>query len=430
MFSVFLVEDEIVAREGIRNSIPWENTPYTLVGEAPDGEIALPIIRDIKPDILITDIKMPFMDGLALARIVRKDQPWMKIIILSGHDEFQYAKEAISIGVEEYLLKPVSAAEMIRSLDKVARQIVEEKERLDHVESLEIRVQSSDEIIRERFLNDMVIGLMENEDIIGKSHEMGLDLLPGGYVVMVVDFPIDSDDFRQCAKAKSLLDFLVKDRHEIIHFSQSVEKEILLFKHMNESLVDEAIYPLAQSLKFEIERNTDCKVSIGIGSVVDHLHETKRSYAYAYNAMRYMAQSRERTIISAGDLQMEDRYAPEDPDANASIHSRHLTIIKKAKEHIKQSYHKSDISLQSVAAHVYMSPNHFSTVFSQGSGTTFIEYLTSVRIKRAKQLLLESDMRCSDITYETGYSDPHYFSFIFKKQTGMSPREYRSTFRK
>ena len=101
MYSVFLVEDEIVTREGIRNSIPWNGTPYTLAGEAPDGEIALPAIRDIKPDILITDIRMPFMDGLALARIIKRDQPWIKIIILSGHDEFEYAKEAISIGVED-----------------------------------------------------------------------------------------------------------------------------------------------------------------------------------------------------------------------------------------------------------------------------------------------------------------------------------------
>ncbi|GAB1483288.1 hypothetical protein MASR2M78_21040 [Treponema sp.] len=120
MYSVFLVEDEIVVREGIRDSIQWDQTSYVLAGEAPDGEMALSIIKDVKPDILVTDIKMPFMDGLALSRIVKKTLPWIKIIIISGHDEFQYAKEAISIGVEEYLLKPVSAKDMLASLDKVA----------------------------------------------------------------------------------------------------------------------------------------------------------------------------------------------------------------------------------------------------------------------------------------------------------------------
>jgi two-component system response regulator YesN len=429
MYSVFLVEDEIVAREGIRNCIHWEHTPYTLVGEAPDGEIALPVIRDIKPDILITDIKMPFMDGLALARIVRKDQPWMKIIILSGHDEFQYAKEAISIGVEEYLLKPVSAAEMIRTLEKVSRQIEEERERLSHVESLEIRAQTSDEIVRAHLLNDLFTGLLEGVDIIVRSQELGVDLLPGGYVVMVVDFTIESDDFSQCAKAKTILASIVGERDEILRFSQSVEREILLVKHMSEERLDEVIYPLAQALRFEIERNTACLVSVGIGSVVNHLHETKRSYADANRAIRYMAQTEEQGIIGAKDLQEDEADGSDIPDAGRSIHSRHHAIIQRAKECINEQYQRSDISLQSVAEQVYMSPNHFSTIFSQGSGTTFIEYLTQVRIRRAKQLLVESDMRCSDITYEAGYNDPHYFSFIFKKHTGMSPREYRRSFK-
>ena len=128
MYKVFLVDDEIVVREGIRNSIQWDETEYTLAGEAPDGEMALSIMKDIKPDILVTDIRMPFMDGLALSRVIKKVLPWVKIIIISGHDEFHYAREAISIGVEEFLLKPVSSLDMLKSLDKVASIIKKEKE--------------------------------------------------------------------------------------------------------------------------------------------------------------------------------------------------------------------------------------------------------------------------------------------------------------
>src|SRR5215510_15351990 len=91
---------------------------YILAGEAPDGEMALSMIQDIKPDILITDIRMPFMDGLTLSRVVKKNLPWIKIIILSGHDEFEYARKAISIGIDEYLLKPVSVQEMLKTLGK------------------------------------------------------------------------------------------------------------------------------------------------------------------------------------------------------------------------------------------------------------------------------------------------------------------------
>ena len=103
---VFLVEDEIVIRDGIRKSINWEKEGYDFAGEASDGELAYPKILKAKPDILITDIKMPFMDGLELSRLVRKELPDIKILILSGYDEFEYAKTAIKIGVTEYLLKP------------------------------------------------------------------------------------------------------------------------------------------------------------------------------------------------------------------------------------------------------------------------------------------------------------------------------------
>ena len=120
---VFLADDEIVIREGIRESFPWEETPYVLVGEAPDGEMALPMIRDTNPDIVITDIKMPFMDGIELCRTLRAQMPWIGIIVLSGYDEFEYARQCIQLGVREYLLKPINAEELKSVLDKVSAQI-------------------------------------------------------------------------------------------------------------------------------------------------------------------------------------------------------------------------------------------------------------------------------------------------------------------
>ena len=102
MLKIFLVEDESIMREGLRDNMPWQQFGYEFVGEATDGETALPLIRKIRPDVLLTDIKMPFMDGLSLSRIVAKEFPNMKIIILSGHDDFEYARQAIQIGVEQY----------------------------------------------------------------------------------------------------------------------------------------------------------------------------------------------------------------------------------------------------------------------------------------------------------------------------------------
>ena len=128
MIKVFLVEDEVVIRNGIKNSIEWEKEGYEFVGEASDGELAYPMILEKKPDILITDIKMPFMDGLELSRLVKEALPDIQILILSGYDEFEYAKEAIRLKVAEYLLKPVSSVKLLEVLRDVSDSIYQERE--------------------------------------------------------------------------------------------------------------------------------------------------------------------------------------------------------------------------------------------------------------------------------------------------------------
>src|SRR5215471_21790291 len=112
MHKIFLVEDEVITRQGIRDNVNWRACGFEFCGEAADGEMALPLLRATHPDVLITDIKMPFMDGLQLSKIVRERMPWIKIIILSGHDEFEYAQKAIKLGITEYLLKPVTVLKL------------------------------------------------------------------------------------------------------------------------------------------------------------------------------------------------------------------------------------------------------------------------------------------------------------------------------
>ena len=128
MLKVFLVEDECVVREGLRDCIDWTRYGFEFCGDAPDGELALPQIRKLRPDILITDIKMPFMDGLALSKLVCAELPETKIILISGHNDFEFAQEAIEIGVEQYLLKPVTKVSLLKTLEDVSRKIDEEQE--------------------------------------------------------------------------------------------------------------------------------------------------------------------------------------------------------------------------------------------------------------------------------------------------------------
>ena len=155
MYSVFLVDDEPIVLEGIRTKVDWEGAGFTFAGEATDGEIALSMIHEIKPDILITDIKMPFMDGLQLAAAIKKIQPWIKIIILSGHDEFDYAKKAISIGIDDYILKPFTSEEIESALKKAAGAIDKERKQLSDISILKEELKSQEKLIRKEFLNNI-----------------------------------------------------------------------------------------------------------------------------------------------------------------------------------------------------------------------------------------------------------------------------------
>ena len=116
---VFLVEDEVIIRNGIKKCIDWEKEGFEFVGEASDGELAYPQILKTKPDVLITDIKMPFMDGIELSKLVKEKLPDIRIVIVSGYDEFEYAREAILLGATDYLLKPVSAEKLVETITKI-----------------------------------------------------------------------------------------------------------------------------------------------------------------------------------------------------------------------------------------------------------------------------------------------------------------------
>ena len=185
-YKVFIVEDEIVTREGIRDRVDWRDNGFDLCGEAPDGEIALPMLQATRPDVLITDIRMPFMDGLELSRIVRERLPATKIIILSGHDEFEYAQAAIKLGVTEYLLKPVTVQDIHRSLRQVAAELDRERQSRDDLTRLRSQAQQTQSSLRERLLLDLVVGAVTSAQAIEKAEQLDLDLVARAYLVAVI----------------------------------------------------------------------------------------------------------------------------------------------------------------------------------------------------------------------------------------------------
>ena len=180
---VFLVEDESTIRSTLRDTVPWEQLGYTFVGEATDGEMALPLIGTTHPDVLITDIKMPLMDGLSLSKLVLKEFPNTKIIIISGYDDFEYARQAIEIGVEQYLLKPITKANLMNVLREVKEKIEQEQEQRNYQAQFQRDSQEYEQFARRSFIEQVVAGKLSVQQIYEDAGRLGLELKAQSYCI-------------------------------------------------------------------------------------------------------------------------------------------------------------------------------------------------------------------------------------------------------
>ncbi len=411
---VFLADDEIVVREGIRESFPWDETPYTLVGEAPDGEMALPIIRDTNPDIVITDIRMPFMDGLELCRILRVQMPWIGIIVLSGYDEFEYARQCIHLGVREYLLKPINAEKLKEVLDKVSAQIVAERKTLEHAASLRARMESDG-----RFLKEKLIGLFFNDDsteedaknVIKQLSTMGCNAEAPFYsVIDAASSPVRTG--QEAAFG------LAANSGGIVFASAGRTGARLLVMGNTVEEAEERAYAFASSLVQELERLDCSEIRVGIGDIVDSPEKIINSFKAARHIRHIIVERKDEQALILGVREMGEV----DEDKKES------SVINEAKLYMLDHFSNPNLMLQDVAKVVNMSNSRFSTVFSQQSGQTFTEYLMYLRLNKAKELLRSSDIKNTQIAREAGYNDSHYFSYIFKKNIGITPTEYRAQY--
>ncbi len=534
---VFLVEDEMVIRRGIKNSIDWEKEGYIFCGEASDGELAYPMIIKEKPDILITDIRMPFMDGLELCKLVKKELPNIKILILSGYDEFDYAKEAIRLGVTEYLLKPISSGKLLEALNGVSESIRREKEDKDLVRKYMEEMRENTEHEKQKFFEQMIAGNLSMADALetGKKYEMNLSA--GMYNLLLFRFTLGEENRKSgelLGEAEYAIEKLTERLEYVFEFQRGVEGWAFLLMADNEEQMSERVKELSKDLEEIMKNYSTITYFGGIGQPVARLRELEESFREAERALAARFTMELNRIISVEDIRMAqnvdtlddieitsfgeiektrtmlekflnngaedeidefvDVYINELPEENLksvlmrqyiimdayivmmsfcekiegiegemqaqseelknsmkTIQTleeiknyirmllkkiigvrdtisgrRYSDIIEIAKDQIRKTYMSDEISLNTIAAEVGMSPSYFSSIFSKEMGKTFVEYLTEIRMDRAKELLMCSSMKTSEIGYEVGYKDPHYFSYIFKKTQNCTPKEFRA----
>ena len=532
MVKLFLVEDEIIMRDGIKSQIDWEKEGIEFVGEASDGELAFPMILETKPDILLTDIKMPFMDGLQLSELVRRELPDTYIIILSGYDEFSYAQQAVSLGVTEYLLKPLPPEKLLECIRKVQEKIEKERntQEGDWREEL-LREQSYYQ--RQEFFRDLVMGEKSLPQMLEMAQNLNINITARFYQMILLTVRMEGKDKPDFALRDELSQML--EAVEGWYFFDRGEDGYAVLATGND---DEEMKAAAKSAITEliahITEDEKRSYFVGAGTIVKRISEIEKSF---YEANRVFASrfiSGMNRVVFAGELsgtagsaelqaldihgaiadtdtrQMLENFLRTgtyeetepfidglfDSIGEKNIHSmiylnylvmdmffcmarflreidrnpeeidkkfgsindfmrgkvtaeaakeyicnylkevirvrdevtqkRYGKILRDALHYIDQNYNNEEISLNKVAQIANISPNHFSSIFSQEMGITFIEYLITKRMEQAKVLLRTTQMRSSEIAYQVGYRDPHYFSSTFKRTQGMSPREYRA----
>ncbi|KIL38448.1 hypothetical protein SD70_26425 [Gordoniibacillus kamchatkensis] len=394
MWRVLIADDEPKIRRGLRSGVDWPSFGMELVGEAEDGLEALELAESMRPDVVLVDICMPLLNGLEFIDKMQQFLADAIIVIVSGHNEFVYAQQALKLGVSDYLLKPVSKEQLYEVLEAAKERLLERK----YIDWTARQVSSHMPQVKERFLNSWIDGALTAQEIREQL----------GYLQVALDSPF-------CVVLIKVLDRIRRnegnprewDRRLLLFAVQNVAEDVVRQRGAGFVFADRSDHIIVISAEACPGEGVD--IGAAIASAVE-----------AYLKITVIALYRD----GIGDVAQAPLAYRELLQA-AAEESRATPIVVLAKKYIRDHYHKEDLTLKDVADVFNMSPSYLSRLLRQETGASFIDYLTETRIKQAALLLLDPTIKIVEVASRVGYNGQHYFSMAFKKQMGVSPAEYR-----
>ena len=311
MLKVFLVEDEFVVREGIKNNIDWSGHGYDFCGEAGDGEVAYSMIQKLKPDIVITDIKMPFMDGITLSRMIKSEFPWIEIIILTGYEDFQFAREAIKIGVSCYLLKPVNGESIMKEVDALSEKIREKKAEREAAKRYEEEMRERTELDKRDFFNTLIKGGKNTTELFAESKKLSIDITALRYNVVLLKIWSDKHDIGEYSNSVLRVEDGVRriaDENGALFFDFTVEGTALLFKGDDDNDIKKKIDRAIENMKELFSGYKHIRYFGAIGQTVGRVTEIHTSFDWASRAFAhsYLTSDNGFLVGSKEDLRPEN----------------------------------------------------------------------------------------------------------------------------
>ena len=523
MYKVLIADDEKIIREGLISAIPWEALSMELCASAENGKEALEKAEALRPDLIITDIRMPFLSGLEFVEALLAGAPKCRIVIISGFEEFEYARTALRLGVSEYLLKPVDLEVLKKTLLRIKNELDQQNLRDRNLEKLhqEVLLQQDYHLRHSlaRYLRgsgtfeqaaeylppemaeavyvqgvlvridnfDRITAPMSEESIFAmtqKFEHMLKEQLRIPYVLEIdrdlyfcVAAGIDPDQIQMRMKA-----FVLRARSIILEPSYSTVLSTLheggirelktAWKETRDYLEHTFLIGLGQDLEAGRETGTQ-RVSISnidlepffrtvysfdreeIQKELDLLEKelqalAHNSYLYSSMLMSHIYQEL-RSLLQRTGFSMNDIFSDPMKEYREMMSRQTLRgmieemgrildricsfmqenaddsrrTIRRAKMYIEANFADPSLSLDTVAGNAGITPTYLSALFKKSEKQSFVSYLTEVRLKHAKELLLTGQKKTYEVALECGYANPTYFSSIFKKHTGYSPSEYR-----
>lgn len=528
MIKLLIADDEYIVIESLKFIIEKYIGYVKVVGWARSGREAIEMALDLKPDVIFMDIKMPGINGIDAIRQIRETNENVEFVIITAYEYFQYAKEAVNLGVFEYILKPISKKKIVEVFDKLNKTISLKREAIHREMILKEKISKILPVLEGQFINSQLFnsGIMRDLEFYEEIFNLRLRK---GYIIMAL-----VDSLQSSTREENLRNSLEKQRFfDVFSFELKNIVNCLIGPPLLDRIVtyipcdlDKDSYEirndsieLATKLVQRISRNININYRIGIGR--SYLIENfSKSYNEAYMATTVsnpdIITHFEDIILSANKkdsypLNCEKRlihmilvedidgaikvfeeiflwltanYKEDIDNIKSSLlellivlkrsipfeidnkdfsdesfltnilkfndisaikvnyinHLRNIVqsirdsrekelngIISKAIRFIEKNYNKN-ISLDDVAKEINMSYHYFSKFFKDSIGKNFVDYLTELRIDKSKEMLKDFNISIKEISYGVGYSDPNYFSKIFKKVTGMSPTEYREKY--
>ncbi|WP_027628518.1 response regulator [Ruminiclostridium cellobioparum] len=485
MIKIMIVDDEYVIRQGIITSIDWEALGMTVAGEAANGREAYEKALDLKPDIIVTDVKMPIMDGLELIKLLRETMPRVRVVIISGYDEFQYAREALRLGVGEYLLKPIGAEELIKIMMKQCDEIIKESSEMDRETKIKNIFTENLYYMQEKFITSVVKGEYGDwANFSDKSRELNLDMSGKDYqaVIMEIDdyllitesmSPVEKKQIRN--NVKSIADrILSPSTNSLFYFGDND----YLFSIIN--VKDSNRYDLNnlyREIQYVINKNHGITVTLGLSNIYKSVCDIPKAFEEALDTIGNKAFKGKNKIISANDvdkpvgtspviypsslekeiigyiktvdsekldMSLDRMYsilsgAKADYRDIKNICLRLITVAESQLEELGVEYgNKSSKKFE-----YYMEIEKYDTledikIWNKSIFQSFIEEIQKNKNDKFKGIVRVAMQYTNEHYYEDigvehiaaiTYVTPNYFSRIFKKETGRSFTEWLNTMR-